>query len=113
MNSTGSNPEIETHFTPGVNSCTFYLKFEMKSTSKGKGSISWKEGSEESYLPEKTSEFKGIHDGKWHQYKVEMPLGRTLKVLKIQPSTDKGMIELRNIELVSAGDYYIRDWPLY
>ncbi len=113
IKSTGSNPEIETYFTPGVNNCTFYLKFEMKSTSKGRGSISWKEGTEETYLPEKTSEFKGIHDGNWHQYKVEMPIGRILKVLKIQPSSGEGVMELRNIELVSAGDYYIRDWPLY
>jgi len=61
----------------------------------------------------KTNEFKSIHDGNWHQYKVEMPISGTLKVLKIQPSSGKGVIELRNIELVSAEDYYIREWPLY
>ena len=85
----------------------------MKSKSKGKGNISWREGNEKTYLPEKTNEFKGIHDGNWHQYKVEMPISGTLKVLKIQPSSGKGVIELRNIELVSAEDYYIREWPLY
>jgi len=113
IKSTGSKPEIETYFTPRSGNCTFYLKFEMKSNSMGKGSVSWKEVREENYLPEKTTEFKSIHDDKWHSYKVEMSLNRALKVLKIQPSTDKGVIELRNIELVSPGDHYIRDWPLY
>jgi len=42
-----------------------------------------------------------------------MTLKGALKVLKIQPSSDKGVMELRNIGMVSAGDHYIRDWPLY
>jgi hypothetical protein len=85
----------------------------MKSTSKGNGSISWREGKEKTYLPEKTNEFKSIHDGNWHSYKVEMPISAALKVLKIQPSSGEGVMEIRNIEMVSAGDHYIRDWPLY
>jgi hypothetical protein len=113
IKSTGSNPYIETHFTSRSGNCTFYLKFEMKSNSTGNGSIAWKEGREKTYLPEKLTDFKSIHDGNWHQYKVEMPMKRALKVLKIQPSSGEGMIELRNIELVSTDDHYIRDWPLY
>jgi arylsulfatase A-like enzyme len=113
IKSTGSNPYIETHFTSRSGNCTFYLKFEMKSNSTGNGSIAWKEVRESTYLPEKLTDFKSIHDGNWHQYKVEMPMKRALKVLKIQPSSGEGMIELRNIELVSTDDHYIRDWPLY
>jgi arylsulfatase A-like enzyme len=113
IKATGTNPGIETYFTPNVSNCTFYLKFEMKSTSKGDGTISWKEGGEKTYLPEKVNDFKSIHDGNWHQYKVEMPIKGTLKVMKIQPSSDRGEMQLRNIELVTAEDYYIRDWPLY
>jgi hypothetical protein len=85
----------------------------MKSNSTGNGSIAWREGREKTYLPEKLTNFKSIHDGNWHPYKVEMPINKVLKVLKIQPSSGKGMIELRNIELVSTDDHYIRDWPLY
>jgi hypothetical protein len=113
IKSTGSSPEIETYFTPNSSNCTFYLKFEMKSNSTGNGSIAWREGREKTYLPEKLTNFKSIHDGNWHPYKVEMPINKVLKVLKIQPSSGKGMIELRNIELVSTDDHYIRDWPLY
>ena len=113
IKSTGSSPEIETYFTPNSSNCTFYLKFEMKSNSTGNGSIAWREGREKTYLPEKLTDFKSIHDGNWHPYKVEMPINKVLKVLKIQPSSGKGMIELRNIELVSTDDHYIRDWPLY
>jgi hypothetical protein len=113
IKSTGSDPEVETYFTPRAGNCTFYLKFEMKSTSKGNGRISWREGREKAYLPEKTTGFKSIHDGNWHSYKVEMPISAALKVLKIQTSSGEGVMELRNIEMVSAGDHYIRDWPLY
>ena len=113
IKSSGSSPELETYFTPRAGNCTFYLKFEMKSTSEGKGSVSWKEVRESTYSPEKATEFKSIHDGNWHPYKVAMPMGRPLNVLKIQPSSGEGVIELRNIELVSAEGHYIRDWPLY
>jgi len=113
IKSTGSSPELETYFTPRAGNCTYYLKFEMKSTSKGNGSISWKEVRESTYSLEKAREFESIHDGKWHSYKVAMPMGRPLNVLKIQPSSGEGVIELRNIELVSAEGHYIRDWPLY
>ena len=68
---------------------------------------------EQTYLPKKLTDFKSIHDGNWYPYKVEMLMKRALKVLKIQPPSGEGMIELRNIELVSTDDHYIRDWPLY
>lgn len=113
IKSTGTKPSVETFFTPNVSNCTFFMKFEMKSTSKGDGNVSWNEGNEKSYLAEKVSTFKSTHDGEWHQYKVELPLKGRLSTLRIQPSTDKGEVELRNIELVSEEDYLIRDWPLY
>jgi len=113
ISSKGANPTIETGFVPNLRNCSYFLKFEMKSKSKGEGNIAWKEGNEEMYSADKVSTFKSIHDNKWHNYRVEIPLTSLLKTIKIQPSSGKGSIELRNISLVTADDYYIRDWPLY
>ena len=111
--SNGKKPSVETVFTPNVNNCTFFLKFKMKSTSDGEGCIYWKEQGEKEYSDKKSKSFAAVHDGKWHQYRVPISLTGNLSTIKIQPSTNKGEIELSNIELVTEEDYYIRDWPLY
>ncbi len=113
IKSTGANPTIETAFVPNISECSYYLKFEMISNSKGEGNISWKEGSDKIYSTEKASTFKSLHDGEWHQYSVEISLKGVLRALKIQPSTSDGLIEVKNIQLVTADNYYIRDWPLF
>lgn len=111
--SNGKKPSVETVFTPNVNKCTFYLKFKMKSTSDGDGSIFWKEGREKEYSDRKSNSFAPIHNGKWQQYRVPISLSGRLNSIKIQPSTNKGEIELSDIELVTEENYLIRDWPLY
>lgn len=109
----GSEPRVETVYTPHVFDATFLFRFEMKSESIGKGYLSWKEAGDKDYLPERSAPFSVTHDGQWHSYSVEMPLGTSLRGIRIQPSQGEGRMELRNIEMVTTDGYYIRDWPLY
>jgi hypothetical protein len=41
-----------------------------------------------------------------------MPLKESLKVIKLQPASGKGEIAIRNIKLLTADGYLLRDWPI-
>jgi hypothetical protein len=113
IKSTGTQPSVETNSTPNVSDATFALTFEMKSSGKGDGLMSWKVSGNKEYLEENTTPFESMHDGEWHSYKVDMPLKGRLSHIRIQPSGSPGDIEIKNIVLVNADGYYIRDWPMY
>lgn len=113
IQSNGSDPFVETYYTPNVFDDTFHLKFEMRSTSSGKGKLSWKTQGQQEYNEENSSGFNPEHDGKWHSYEVPINLAGVLGPFMIQPSGSRGKIELKNIELVTRDGYYIRDWPMY
>ncbi len=112
IKSIGTSSFIETKYTPNVFDTTFYLKFQMKSNSSGDGNISWKVAGDKQYMKDNTSQFKGITDDNWHDYKVELPLKGVLNSIRIQPSGGKGEIEIKNFQLVTQDGYYIRDWPI-
>ncbi len=114
INSTGNEPWIRTWFTPNVNGETFLLEFEMKSDSKGEGSLQWTYSRENDFREESITRFGVKHDGDWHGYKVEMPLEDiALSTWRLAPSTAPGEVQIKNIKLTTADGYYIRDWPMY
>lgn len=113
IKSTGTNPEVETVYTPNVNNGIFYFSFEMKSTSKGNGTINWKVNTDEIYATGSKVPFSPIHDSKWHNYKVKIPLNGQLSSIMIKPSENHGEFEIRNMALISKDDYLIREWLLY
>jgi len=113
ITSTGQEPWVETVFTPNVSDATFLFEFEMKSDSKGMGVLSWKEAGDKEYMAENITPLEALHDGGWHMYSLEMPLGKVLNTIRIQPSEGAGEVAIRNIELVTSEGYYLRDWPLY
>ncbi|RED98352.1 sulfatase [Marinoscillum furvescens] len=109
--SKGSNPSIETVYTPNV-SGQYKLTFEMKSSSSGQGKVAWKARGDKEYISENVSAFAPIHDESWHAYSVELSPKSNLDRLRITPSSSKGNIAIRNIELTTMDGYYIRDWPI-
>jgi len=113
IESLGKKPSVETVFTPNISDGTFKFVFEMKSESSGMGSLSWKSGGDKEYQPQKIASFEVNHNGDWNKYSIEIPLEGVLKTLKIQPSREKGTMKIRNLELQTLGEHYIRDWPLY
>jgi hypothetical protein len=74
--------------------------------------LAWKYSPNEKYSTQNSSVIECIHDGKWHKYSVEMPLKKSLRVIKIKPSSGEGEIAIRNIELRTNDGYLIRDWPI-
>jgi len=113
IESNGTNPSVETVFTPSTGKGDFYLKFEMKSAAKGDGEIAWKEAGDKEYLENNVSKFETKSNNQWMQYKVKISLAKHLNTIRLQPASDIGDIEIKNIELLTKDGYYIRDWPLH
>ncbi|MEQ9289494.1 MAG: sulfatase [Cyclobacteriaceae bacterium] len=111
IESTGSNPSIETVYTPNITG-KYKLNFEMKSSSSGSASVSWRSNGEKDYAVENSAVFNAIHDGEWQSYSVEINLKKTLGKLKISPSNAIGNVTIRNVQLTTLDGYYIRDWPI-
>ncbi len=105
-------PKIETLYTPNVNDGDFYFTFDMKTTGKGDGTIAWKTGKETDYSKENHTNFNISNDNEWHSYKVKIPLKGRLSTIQMQPAKGKATVYLKNIELVNAEGFYIRDWPI-
>ncbi|MGQ1783617.1 MULTISPECIES: sulfatase [unclassified Saccharicrinis] len=110
--SSGPLPCIETYYTPNISNETFKIEFEMKSTSNGDGKLTWKCAGDKVYKESNSTSINAIHDDEWHHYSMDMNLGKTLKVLRIQPSSSKGIMQIRNVKLVTKDGYLIRDWPI-
>ncbi len=113
VHSSGSNPFIETVYTPNFANTTVRFEFEMKSNSKGRGKVLWKGGNNKEFAPEDVILVEIMHDGEWHNYAVELPLKEVLNAIRLKPSSGAGEMKIRNIRLNTADGYYIRDWPLY
>jgi arylsulfatase A-like enzyme len=112
LNSTGTTPFIETYYNPNISGEMYKMELEIKSNSSGRGELAWKYSPNEKYSTQNSSVIECIHDGKWHKYSVEMPLKKSLRVIKIKPSSGEGEIAIRNIELRTNDGYLIRDWPI-
>jgi arylsulfatase A-like enzyme len=111
--STGEMPNFETTYVPIVSNATVVLEFDMKSSSVGDGRVAWQlEGAVE-YQEKNSAFFEGVHDGNWHSYALLMPIQGKLSKLRIFPSSGTGMIEFRNMKIVSEDGFFIYDWPLY
>ncbi len=113
ISSSGSNPFIETDYTPNFANTNVRFVFEMKSNSGGMGEVSWKGGNNKDCVPENMVSVEIIHDGEWHDYSVQLPLKEVLKAIRLKPATAAGDMQVRNIRLETSDCYYMRDWPLY
>jgi hypothetical protein len=72
IKSNGTNPTVETMFTPSTCKGDFYLKFEMKSSVSGDGIIAWKMAGDKEYIENNSTKFETKSNSQWQEYKVEI-----------------------------------------
>ena len=51
---------------------------------------------------ERSTDFKPVHDGQWHEYSVELPLKGNLVGLRLDPASGPGEIAIDWMELRNA-----------
>lgn len=81
---------------PIVSQSMLSLEFEMKSDSRGRGQIFWTSQQHPGFSEEHSKPFTANHDGEWHKYELLLSHSEKIALIRLDPSTDKGMIQFRN-----------------
>jgi arylsulfatase A-like enzyme len=82
---------------PVINTSTLTLTFEMKSESEGHGQLFWTTHSDPHFSESNSKTFQVQHDGLWHEYTVSISEAERIGLLRLDPSTNLGEIQIRGI----------------
>ena len=82
------------------------LKIRMKSNASGDARVYWNNPMRR----ERSTGFKPVHDGKWHEYRVKLPLKGNLVGLRLDPASGPGKVEIDWIELFNSKDEREKLW---
>ena len=78
----------------------FTARLRVKCATGGAGEFFWTTTESPHTEPERSLDFKLIHDGQWHDYSVRLDARGTVTQLRFDPGNSPGMIEVEKIELV-------------
>ena len=105
VNSTGDDPFLGAQKFDAISGGPFVVHFSMKSDSKGVGTVYY------NYPPAagRTVEFKVTHDGRHHEYNVDIPV-ENLDALRLDPSRGEGTIEIDWVRIINSQGEVIKPW---
>ena len=105
VNSTGGDPFLSAQKFKAVSGGPFTVLFSMKSDSKGTGTVYYNKP----FAAGRTVAFPVQHDGKYHEYKVEIPV-ETLNALRLDPSRGSGTMEFDSIQVLDHSGKTVQEW---
>ena len=92
--------------TPGKH----VLEFRMRSLSaSGPGRVYWPDA-KKGFRKRWSAEFSVADDGLWHEHRVNLPLGNSVKKLRISPASSQGTVHFEWIRLRDSDGRLIKEW---
>jgi arylsulfatase A-like enzyme len=90
----------------------FAFEFRMKSDGRGAGQVSWAATAGEGFARDRSVDFAIEHDGRWHDYRVALPAGATINVLRIDPGNSPGTIGFEELRIKQRGSSgpIVKEW---
>jgi hypothetical protein len=88
----------------------FTFAFSMRSQSSGQAEIFWLTSTVKSYGAGNSKKFNVSHDGKWHDYSIDLPANGLLENLRFDPSRGPGKIYLKDLRLLDASGQTVHTW---
>jgi len=107
--STGKDPILTSAAPPKLGPGKYRFVFRMRSDSQGDGQVFGRPSSR-GYQPGTGHKFDVEHDGKWHEYRVEMQLDHALHELRLDPCTAKGKLDIEWMRLETQDGDVAREW---
>ncbi len=104
VESTGGDPYVSVRKLKTVSGGPFTVGFRMKSRSSGKAVVYYNKPGKARTVP-----FAAKHDGKWHSYRVKIPVS-SLNGLRLDPSVGAGRIEFDWVRLEDSSGQRIHEW---
>ena len=105
VNSTGQDPFLSAQKFKALDGGPFLVRFSMKSNSSGEGTVYYNKPA----AAGRTVAFPVTHDGKHHEYSVEIPVD-TLNALRLDPSRGPGAMEIDWIRVIDDSDKTVKEW---
>jgi arylsulfatase A-like enzyme len=106
--SMGNDPQFVTTLAPPL-AGPLRIEIRMKSSSRGDGAVYWTHGSQP-YQRERGTFFAPMHDGQWHDYRLELKAVGPVSALRFDPSSAPGDICVESIRLLSAAGAELKAW---
>ena len=79
------------------------VTFRMRATGGGRGEIFWSEQGQPGFRAEQASTFNVTYDNEWREYRVLISTAKPLARLRIDPSTESGVVEFSEIAVRRGG----------
>jgi hypothetical protein len=109
LQSKGNDPFITTEDLPIV-SHRMILRFRMRSTLTGAGSVYWRDNASPAFARKQKIDFEPVPDGKFHSYEVSFYCKGRLRGLRIDPGTSPGEVAFKEILLVRQYGEILKRW---
>ena len=101
VRSQGNDPYLISNRLKSAVEGPLIARLRMKSSTSGSGQFFWVTRESPQWGERQSQHFQLIHDGEWHEYEVRLDVAGTLLHLRLDPGTDKGVLEIDSIELGS------------
>lgn len=75
------------------------VRLRMRAAAEGAGQIFWATAQSPSIEEAKSARFAIAHDKQWHDYEVSLDAKGTVTMLRLDPATGPGLVEVQWIEL--------------
>jgi len=100
IESTGGDPYLS---SPQVKlAAPVAVRLRMRSKAGGGGQIFWTTTRSRGTDERKSARFRLEHDGRWHVYSVPLDATGTVTMLRLDPGSAPGLVEVDSIEIVRA-----------
>ena len=109
LRSKGQDPFITTEDVPIV-SHRMVLRFRMRSTITGAGSVYWRDNASPAFAREQKIDFEPATDGGFHPYEISFYCKGRLRGLRIDPGTSRGEAEFSEILLQRSYGEVLKRW---
>jgi arylsulfatase A-like enzyme len=111
VTSDGGDPYCSYKFPEPITHRKLTLAFTMKSDAAGDGQIFWQHrGVIPLFISERSVGFSARHDGKEHDYSIELSVDAPVEAIRIDPATSEGHITLSNLRLTTSDGKEIYSW---
>ncbi|MCG8602122.1 MAG: arylsulfatase [Verrucomicrobiales bacterium] len=88
----------------------FTLTFSLKSRAGGSGDVFFTTDPKTS-LPKGTQiPFKPEHSDEWETFSIEIPADRKITALRLDPATDAGTVDLKDLKLIGKNGNVVVKW---
>ena len=99
VESTGKDPWLQTRFFPQTRG-RITVELRMKSNASGGGAVYVATQDNPSYARQRIAPLQARHDGRWHNYRVDITLDSRLRSLRIDPAQGPGTIEISSLRII-------------